>query len=414
MKFAHISDIHLGFQRDEALQKLECDIFEKTLDQCISNKVDFVVIPGDIFHVNIPDMRVQKYAFGKFKQVHEAGIPIYVIHGNHDYSPSNNSIIDLLAKTEYITIIPQPIKTKDDNLSIKFISDAKTGVKLTGLPGLTSGKDITLYEKLDKSMLESEDGFKIFLFHSNIINSKKNSEIGMSYTMLPKGFNYYAGGHLHEFSNKKYNEYSHIVYSGSPFAGYSTDIEKNAGGTKRGYVLVEFSNKVDDIKFIEIADTQYEIIDIDADNKTTYIINNLLNKKINKTNVVNKIIIIKIHGKIKRGKVGDINTSPITKQLINQGAITVLVNKTIESEEYSMSHVLGNNRSEIECNVFKKNLKSNKFKQNELKNSKGAKLAEHLFNKVSAPQLENENKDQYLDRIKKDVLGILGIDLDDT
>ena len=51
-------------------------------------------------------------------------------------------------------------------------------------------------------------------------------------------------------------------------------------------------------------------------------INNLLNKKINKTNVVNKIIIIKIHGKIKRGKVGDINTSPITKQLINQGAIT--------------------------------------------------------------------------------------------
>ena len=94
--------------------------------------------------------------------------------------------------------------------------------------------------------------------------------------------------------------------------------------------------------------------------------------------------------------------------------LPVLVNKTIESEEYSMSHVLGNNRSEIECNVFKKNLKSNKFKQNELKNSKGAKLAEHLFNKVSAPQLENENKDQYLDRIKKDVLGILGIDLDDT
>ncbi len=98
MKFAHLSDIHLGFQKHEALQKVEQEVFERALDECISRKVDFILIPGDLFHVNIPEMRVQKYAFAKFRQVHQAGIPVYVVYGSHDFSPVSNSVIDLLAE----------------------------------------------------------------------------------------------------------------------------------------------------------------------------------------------------------------------------------------------------------------------------------------------------------------------------
>ena len=74
-----MSDVHLGFQKHESLQKIEQQVFEKILDQCISLKVDFILIPGDLFHVNIPEMRVQKFAFAKFRQVHDAGIPILMI-----------------------------------------------------------------------------------------------------------------------------------------------------------------------------------------------------------------------------------------------------------------------------------------------------------------------------------------------
>ena len=76
MRFAHLSDIHLGFQKHEALQKIEQDVFEKIFDQCIARKVDFILIPGDLFHVNIPEMRVQKFAFAKFRQIYDAGIPV--------------------------------------------------------------------------------------------------------------------------------------------------------------------------------------------------------------------------------------------------------------------------------------------------------------------------------------------------
>ncbi|MFB5632957.1 MAG: DNA repair exonuclease, partial [Nitrosopumilus sp.] len=103
MKFAHLSDVHLGFQKHESLQKIEQQVFEKAMDECISRKVDFILIPGDMFHVNIPEMRVQKFAFAKFRAVHDAGIPIYVVYGSHDFSPVSNSVIDLLSEVGYIT-----------------------------------------------------------------------------------------------------------------------------------------------------------------------------------------------------------------------------------------------------------------------------------------------------------------------
>ena len=60
-------------------------------------------MPGDIFHVNIPEMSVQKFAFSMFRKLYEENIPVYVVYGSHDFSPISNSVIDLLAEIGYIT-----------------------------------------------------------------------------------------------------------------------------------------------------------------------------------------------------------------------------------------------------------------------------------------------------------------------
>jgi len=57
-KFAHIADCHLGANREPVLQKLELAAFKNTFDKCVEKKVDFIIISGDLFHVNIPDMGV--------------------------------------------------------------------------------------------------------------------------------------------------------------------------------------------------------------------------------------------------------------------------------------------------------------------------------------------------------------------
>ncbi len=101
-KFAHIADCHIGANRAPALETLELAAFSKAMEICVQEKVDFVLISGDLFHANLPDMHVANEAVKKMRQVKDAGIPIYVIYGSHDYSPNDTSIIDILESTGLI------------------------------------------------------------------------------------------------------------------------------------------------------------------------------------------------------------------------------------------------------------------------------------------------------------------------
>jgi DNA repair exonuclease SbcCD nuclease subunit len=418
LKFAHLSDVHLGFQKHESLQKIEQQVFEKILDQCISLKVDFILIPGDLFHVNIPEMRVQKFAFAKFRQVHDAGIPIYVVYGSHDFSPVSNSVIDLLTEIGYITKVVQPTSHDDGQISLKCLVDPKTGVKLTGLTGLKMGKDREWYEKLDRDSLETESGFKIFLFHGGISDMKTDSGMDgdqMPLSLLPKGFSYYAGGHMHKFNHQSFDGYSNVVYSGTPFAGYHVDLEDNANGQKRGFVLVEFEDEVKSVDFIEIENTKYEVIEVDANNRKVESVNQELSEKTAEVNAENKVVIIKIQGELMSGKTADVDISIIRDNLNDKNALVVNVSKNqLTSKEYSITEAKGSNKEEIETNIFSENIGQISFKEKNLIGDLGVALAKKLLSELGQPALENEKKSDYSLRIRQNALGVLGLKLDDS
>ena len=413
-----MSDVHLGFQKHESLQKIERQVFEKILDQCISLKVDFILIPGDLFHVNIPEMRVQKFAFAKFRQVHDAGIPIYVVYGSHDFSPISNSVIDLLTEIGYITKVVQPTSHDDGQISLKCLVDPKTGVKLTGLTGLKVGKDREWYEKLDRDSLETESGFKIFLFHGGISDMKTDSGMDgdqMPLSLLPKGFSYYAGGHMHKFNHQSFEGYSNVVYPGTPFAGYHADLEDNANGQKRGFVLVEFEDEVKSVDFIEIENTKYEVIEVDANNRKVESVNQELSEKTAEVNAENKVVIIKIQGELMSGKTADVDISIIRDNLNDKNALVVNVSKNqLTSKEYSITEAKGSNKEEIETNIFSENIGQLPFKEKNLTGDLGVALAKKLLAELGQPALENEKKSDYSLRIKQNALGVLGLKLDDS
>ena len=75
--FVHTADVHLGFQKKEGLVRLERAIFDNMMDWCVKQEVDFILMAGDLFHTNIPDMGVQKHAFAAFERVRAANIPVY-------------------------------------------------------------------------------------------------------------------------------------------------------------------------------------------------------------------------------------------------------------------------------------------------------------------------------------------------
>lgn len=417
MQFAHMSDIHLGFQKQENLQKIEREVFESALDECIKRKVDFILIPGDLFHVNIPEMRVQKFAFAKFRQVHEHGIPVYVVYGSHDFSPVSNSVIDLLSETGYITKVTKVKESTEEKITLDFITDGKTGAKITGLPGLKVGKDEIYYQKLDRKYLENQSGFKIFLFHGGIDELKTESGPEtdfMPLSLLPKGFKYYAGGHMHDFLHQKYTEYADVVYPGTLFAGYHSDLENNAKGKKRGIVFVEFEDVIKNIEFVPIHNTEYEIIEIDADKKRSTDINSELFETISKLEPKNKIVIIKIEGELSEGKTTDIEFAKIKDMLQQKFVLDIKINRNqLTSKEYTITKANGKDKYEIESNIFSENIGEMRLEEEKLIGNSGVEIAKKLLKEITQPILVNEKKIDYNKRMEQSAIEILGLKVEE-
>ena len=102
-KFAHVADCHIGAFNNQVLRELSLEAFSKTMDICVQEEVNFILITGDLFHSNLPDMLLANEAVKIMKKVKDKGIPIYVIYGSHDYSVNETSLIDLLENESNLT-----------------------------------------------------------------------------------------------------------------------------------------------------------------------------------------------------------------------------------------------------------------------------------------------------------------------
>ena len=88
MRFAHLADIHLGSWREERLSELCDKAFADAVSRCISERVDFVLIAGDLFDTALPGIDKVKLAVEQCRLLQQAGIPVYAIAGSHDSAPN--------------------------------------------------------------------------------------------------------------------------------------------------------------------------------------------------------------------------------------------------------------------------------------------------------------------------------------
>jgi len=409
-KFAHISDCHIGAHRDPVLQKLEIEAFDKALTKCMEEKVDFIVISGDLFHSNIPDMGVVDVAVKKMKEVGDRGIPIYVIYGSHDYSPNRTSIVDVL---DSAGLFQKIVKGKIENgkLKLEFTQDPKTTAKLVGISARKIGIEEKYFEILDRESLEKEEGFKIFVFHSAISEFKpaflaRMASIPISY--FPKNFNYYAGGHIHKRLEQSLPGYDRIVYPGPLFAGYPRDLEQSACGEKRGFYIVHFSDKIEKVEFIELKLCDYIFFEYDASNKNSSQVQRELTQKIDELDVKDKIVLLKVKGELSGGKTSDINFAQMRKTLIEKGALHVNVNRFgLTSKEYASLKVMGENVEEIENKLLRQSIGNVKVTEDSLKDEKGSNLAIGLLKALRQEQKPNESKKDYEERILTGAIEVL-------
>ncbi len=124
MLFAHIADCHIGSWRDPKLRDVSTKAFIKAVDLCIDKKVDFIVISGDLFNTSLPSIDLLKQATKKLKQLKDNDIPVYMIAGSHDFSPSGKTMLEVLEEAGLCKNVFRGI-VEDKKLKLNFTLDKK-------------------------------------------------------------------------------------------------------------------------------------------------------------------------------------------------------------------------------------------------------------------------------------------------
>src|SRR3989344_9105379 len=193
-------------------------------------------------------------------------------------------MLDVLEKAGLIENVAKLNENK-----LEFTLD-RTGTKITGLLGKKGSLDKEYYKLLDKTNLENEKGFKIFMFHTTI-NEFKPKELekidGQSYLLLPRNFDYYAGGHVHYIFETDKPGYKKIVYPGPLFPNNFLELEKLKNG---GFYLVEYRDKKLKTKYVPVEILKTDSYYFNADNKTPEELENEI-KQIKNTK--DKIVLIR-------------------------------------------------------------------------------------------------------------------------
>lgn len=410
-KFAHITDCHLGSWRNPKLRDLNLQAFEKSISISIKEQVDFILITGDFFDVNIPQLAPVKRAVEILKQARDSGIAVYMIYGSHDFNTANISMIDILHSAE-LFIKPTDFQTNTDSVILKFFVDKKTGAKITGISGRKVGLDREMYEKLDKKSLEMEDGFKIFLLHKGIqeiLPLDMNFRDSLPISLVPKGFDYYGGGHIHKRVEKKING-SVIVYPGPLFGSSFQDLEETAKGEKRGFYIISFDKKILDCRFIEINLVDILYNEIVSSKWNSESLEDEITKNISGLEVKNKIVLIKVKGKLL-GKRSNIDFGKFSLDISNRGALMSFINtNNLSTDETKVIAVHSDNKFDIEREIFHESIKnfqsepalSDKVKKqinSKLTGKTGESISISLLEILRNEKLENENTSTYDDRI---------------
>jgi DNA repair protein SbcD/Mre11 len=310
VRFAHISDVHLGGWKQQLLQELNLKSFRMAIDICIEKKVDFILISGDLFDSAYPSIEVLKDTFFEFKRLKEAKLQCFIIAGSHDYSISGKTFLDVLEKAGFCKNVANIEENKDAIILNPVIFG---GVAIYGYPGKKSGLEIA---ELRKIKLNDCPGlFKIFMLHTTIDKAKGTLPIeSLEVELLPPA-DYYALGHLHiDF------QYQNFVYPGPIFPNNFQELEDLQYGS---FYLVD-TDAESSLQKIDLKIKDTVLVDVEvknAVNATEHIIS-----EIEKKDVEDKIVLLRLRGEMESGSNSDIKFAQIEEAASRKKAYFLLKN----------------------------------------------------------------------------------------
>ena len=393
MKFAHLSDSHLGCWRQPELQALNLESFKIAIDACIEEQVGFILFAGDLFDSAFPPIEILKETFAQFRKLKEAGIKCYIIAGSHDYSVSGKTFLDVLEKAGFCEIC----KFEENEKEVILKPIIHESYYIYGYPGKKSGLEIHSLRKI-KINEPYLSNFRILMLHTTIEEVRGKLPIeAIDISSLPKA-DYYALGHIHIDFEKEINT-KPAIYSGPLFPNNFKEFEELKYGS---FYIIDVAGYTKITKK-EIKLKEIEAFDIEITNTLTG--TQQIISELEKKNLKDKIVLLRVHGILKKGKPSDIKFQEIQDYLEKKQVYVFLKNTAkleLEKQEFQVQ-LQASEMEKIEDVLIERYEKENPSNFN--------KLILQLMDVLSIEKQEGEKNTIFEERLFSGLDKILKVDL---
>ncbi|EAE8347174.1 exonuclease SbcCD subunit D [Listeria monocytogenes] len=199
IKFLHMADLHLdspfiGLSTlpqplFSAIQESTFQSLERIITVAIKEAVDFVLIAGDIYDSEDQSVRAQARFSKEMKRLEVANIPVFMIHGNHDFIEKHKEKLILPCN---VYVFPEQVEVMSHKTA--------TGVSVN-IYGFSYDERHIRSSRIDEYRVQAGADFHIALLHGSEVSSSEEHDVYAPFRLQEiskKGFDYWALGHIHK------------------------------------------------------------------------------------------------------------------------------------------------------------------------------------------------------------------------
>ncbi|EAD1383940.1 exonuclease SbcCD subunit D [Listeria monocytogenes] len=199
IQFLHMADLHLdspfiGLSTlpqplFSAIQESTFQSLERITTVAIKEAVDFVLIAGDIYDSEDQSVRAQARFAKEMKRLEAANIPVFMIHGNHDF----------IEKHKEKLALPSNVHVFSEQVEVMSHKTA-TGVSVN-IYGFSYNERHIRSSRVGEYKIQGDADFHIALLHGSEVSSSEEHDVYAPFRVqeiTKKGFDYWALGHIHK------------------------------------------------------------------------------------------------------------------------------------------------------------------------------------------------------------------------
>ncbi len=263
-RFIHCSDLHidspfkgLSSEKPELAKKIRASTsqaFQNIVDLAIKEKIDAVVIAGDIYDSKDKSLQAQFKFLKGLTELSDAGIPAFLAHGNHDPLDSRFAT---LKWPELVTVF-----SGDEVEGHNIQRDGKILARIQGISYPTRDVRENLALQFER---HSGAGFGIGVLHANVGGNPDHDDYAPCTIedLVSRNMDYWALGHVHAHQVLRPNDPT-IVYSGNTQARH-----KNETGIKGCCLVTLTPNASPAIQFVAVDSVRFVCDTLDVGSAQT-------------------------------------------------------------------------------------------------------------------------------------------------